>query len=601
MDSSQLPQPVPALSIVPTRIEIVLAEDSTGPLALVSPPLDDINEMAELREAAFSLRDHVEKSDDLRASLSSQLMELSKKLEKFSTSPTLHNRVANVASALGDTALAEVEAERAFELSATGFFARKVGEAKARNGDLSTARSIFLELCHNDPYASLRLASFAVHERKLAEAATWVDRAIFLNPAGYAERLFEGALLLIGGDYRGAVSSLRIALEDKPVSSAAYTNLGFAYLGLHRPDKALASLKRAVALDPFNRSALVALSDVGSALGKDEDVINSLRYFVQFEQKDASIWGRLARSLVRLNLYENCAYALKRQGSLAPSVAVWNNLGVTYARQKFFPRSLQAFKHALTLTPEDGARQQLLVYKNLAAMLSSQTQYAEVVRILEPILRQDQNFDLARDERLAEIYSTYLGAVASLDRTEEAISFADKLLGVDGLASVLAKWIVIFQTAVLGLERTRDEKLELLLESAQTFPSNPHEDVRFINNVAFGLAELDRLDEAALWLNRVPWAIHRDAYVTATLGLISVRKGNAVRGEELYREAIQLAVSVSDKTRIRQKMHVELGRAYAESDRRKSVQMFRRAADEKGGERALRRIAAAALRGLGAS
>jgi len=592
MDSTKLPEVDPVLSISPARVEIVFAEDPSNPLAFISPPIDDINEMADLQRSAFSLKDHVAMSETFRQAAVQRLSELTAKAPRFDDSPTLHNRLANLFAAVGNTDAGQEESERAYKLNEIPFFARKVGEARTRSGDIQGAKQLFLKFHDIDSYASLRLASFSLIESRIGDAKKWVSRAVELNPAGYAERLFQGALSLVEGNFRGAVTYFRIALEDKPVSSVAYTNLGLAYLGLQRADKAMQALKRAVALDPFNRSALIALADTGSLLRKDEDVINSLRYFVQFEQKDSAIWGRLARSLLRLDLTDDCVHALKRQGALESSVAVWNNLGVVYAKQKQFSRSLKAFTHALSLESEGGVRQDLLVARNITVLISKGGQFQHVIDLISPLVMQDSEWLIAKDDRLSDLYSTYIHALSRLGRSEEAISFADRLLEVEGLSGPLAKWLVIFESAIYGLDRSADDKLEMLIDQyGLRLATRPREDIRLINNIAFALAELGRLTEASDWITKGSWAVHIDPYITATLGLINIRKGNLGRGEALYREAVSLATAVSDKARIRQKLNVELGRALWSTDKRRSLQLLAKAAEEKLGENVLRKQA----------
>ena len=571
-------------------------EDPSRPLAFLSPPIDDINEMADLKRSAFSLKDHIAKSEVFREAASQRLEELSLKVPKFSASPTLHNRLSNLLAAVGNLELGLEASERAYKLKSLPFFARKLGDSLAQVGNIERAKSVFHNFHEVDSYSALRLASFCIVERDLSGAERWVQSAVELNPAGYAERLFEGAIHLIAGDFKRAVAVLRIALDAKPASSVAYTNLGFAYLGMHRPDKAFHALKRSVALDPFNKSALIALSDTAIALGRNEDAVNSLRYFVQFEQRDASVWGRLARALLQLNLVDDCIHALKRQGALDSTASVWNNLGVAYDRKGRTAESITAFKHALSLSTNIGLEQELLVARNVTAQICKQKLYEHVVQFVEDLIGQDDNGLIARDDRFSDLYSTYIFSLAKLGRQKDAMGMADSLLSLDGLSSSLGKWLLVYQSAVYGLERNQDAKLsELLDRYASHLSLDSHKDLQLINNIAFSLAELGRLDEASKWISRASWAVHKDAYVTATTGLINVRKGSLERGEALYREAVALAKSSSDKARIRQKMHVELGRAWSQTHSRKGARLLTKAVEERHGEKALTKQALQSL------
>lgn len=592
MESTKLPETVPALSISPAQMEVVFAEGAKGLLSFVSPPLQDMNEMAMLERSSFSLKDAVSKADTLREAAVQRLRELSVKQKRFAESPTFLNRIANLHSALGNFE-EEIEfATHAFQIGKSSFLARKVGEAHARVGELEKSASIFSEHASVDSYAALRMASFCVINSDFDSAEKWLSEAISLNPAGYAERLFQGAYCLVKGDAARAITYLKIALDDRPNSSVAYSNLGLAYLSLHRADKAFDALKRSVALDPFNKSALIALADVSCLLDRDADAVNSLRYFVEFEQRDAAVWGRLARSLLRLNLIDDCVHALKRQGALKSSVEVWNNLGVAYAKQNKTVAGLKAFSHAISLESEDGVKQDLLVARNACALVSRSGKYDLVLSMTESILSEDTEASIAKDEKLADMYSMHLHAMMKQGRTSEALQAATNLLKVDGVASSLTRWIVSTLAAVYGLERNEDARLMELLDTYSTRLSDPKiHDARVLNNLAFAFAEMDRIKEADACINRISWAVHKDAYVTATLGLISMRKGNIERGQELYREAISLAANAFDKNRIRQKLNLELARVFSSRDKRKSQTFLKKVVDERRGEAALERRA----------
>ena len=186
-----------------------------------------------------------------------------------------------------------------------------------------------------------------------------------------------------------------------------------------------------------------------------------------------------------------------------------------------------------------------------------------------------------------------------IGRQAEAFGLADQLMHVPEIADELARWIVTTQAAVYGLERNEDGKLTTLLDSySDRLGDSALQDVRLINNLAFGYAEMGRLVEAISCISKVSGAVHKDPYITATLGLINLRKGRLERGEQLYRDAVLLARTEYDKTRIKQKLNVELGRAYMERDSRKGRGFLKKAAEERRGESALAKQASRMLTDL---
>ena len=596
MEQSKLPDESNALSIAKSAFAIVLGESAGKLLSLMSPPIEDISEMVALSKASFSLREEVASKSPFDEPVRAALDELLLKEGRFSESPVFHNRVANLHRALGDLEREAESAERAFQLDSSPFFQRKVGESQISRSMSDDARETFLSIAHRDANSSLRLAALCIAHGDIDGAISWVDKAVELNPAGYAERLFQGGIQLVLGSADLAVGYLRMALEDRPNSSVAHCNLGIAYLRLSRPDKAFSSLKRAVALDPFNRSALLALSDVGVVTSQDADVLNSLRYYVEFEQKDAAVWARLARSLLRMNLIDDCIFALRNQGALKNSMAVWNNLGVAHAMKKSTALSLRAFKYALTLTSEDGLQQELLVARNIAQAFKDMGKPELVLDVTNHLIAQDEGFEMAKDVRLGDLYIFHIDALRKLGRAAEANKLSDKLVVTSPLSANLVSWLVHDYVLAFAVDRSDDAKFEAFLSSFVARISNEAKGVRLLNNIAYSYAEVGRLDEARKIINRISHEVHKDAYLTATLGLIHLRKGDVSRGEALYREAITLCKSDRDKNRIRQKLNLELGQAYMARGDRKGRKLLEKVAAEKNGEPRLTKFATRLLK-----
>lgn len=599
MEEMKPPEIVPKLSSSLAQFEIVFAEDPKNPLSLISPPLNDIEEMAELGRTSFSLKKDGVHQDLLRVTAEDRLFEMLEKSKRFQDSATFNNRLANLHGLVGNEREEESSAELAYRLQSTPLFARKVGEVRARRGDIAGAREIFSRIWAADSYSALRLASFGVIEGDLELAEKWVEEALRLNPAGYSERLFQGALRLIQNDFGPAIAFFRMALDERPNSSVAYSNLGMAYLGANSPLKAFRCLKRSISLDPFNRNALVALADVGSRLRRHAEVVSALQYFVEFEQKDPVVWGRLARSLLRMNLIDESIQALKCQGGIKSTAGVWNNLGVAYAKKKDFKNALQALNHALHMDAEGGLTQELLIARNIASLVASVGMFEQALAITTSIVEQDIDRSIARDRKVAEIYSIHMHAMLRVGRSKEALQVAESLLEVENLAESLTKWIILTETSHHGIERDDDNKLGTLLDQFKLRLKDPSErNTRVLNNMAFAFAELGRLDEAMYCINLASAVVHKEPYITATLGLIHLKKGNLSRGVSLYREAIHLSQRDADKARIRQKMNIELGKMFEIEDVGKSKRYFLRAFGEKRGERALHKQAAALLRRL---
>lgn len=588
MEEITAPKADVALVSSPARFEIVLTDDASSLLSLVSPPLGDIEEMSQLGQAAFSLKTDGQYNNTFRTAAKHHLDSLLSKSSEFNQSSTFNNRLANAHAAIGHHGDELASAERAYRINGASFFARRLADASFKMGHDNEASSLWVRAAEEDSASSLRLAGYAIRSVDYDTAEIWVKKAVYLKPWGYSERLFEGALNLVRKDFKKAISALKIALEDRPSSSFAYTNLGFAYLGEGLSDQAYKCLKRAVALDPFNRTALLAYSDLAHRMHRDEDSISSLRYFVQFEQTWSPIWERLARSLQKIGLYDEAITALKIQGGIRSTAGVWNNLGVAYARKKDSSRAMQAFSQALHSPSEGGVRLDLLLVKNCAALVSSAGRYGEVIRMTSHVIDQDAAYSLASDSVAHEIYSLHMHALFKMGEHEEAFKMINRLLCMEGLARPLLRWIISFVCAHKGLRRDDDEGLSRFLDLfIEILDREDLRDLSVVNNLSFALAEINRVDEASYYINFVSSSFHVNPYLTATFGLINLRKGNFLKGKSLYEEAVHLATSRLDKVRIRQKMNLELARMFA-FDSKKSIRYLDKVISDKGGEAAIR-------------
>lgn len=601
METPKAPTASPKLSITPATFEIVLAEESSNPLAFVSPPITDISEMADLERSAFSLSRGSHEILDLEQGIKERLDELLLKAGRFSDSSVFHNRIANLHRALGNLTEEIDSLSRATAIDDGVFLKRKLSDGHLRGGNEKKAHELLLSLADGDAFSALRLASIYVLNNDLESAERWVDAAVRLEPEGYAERLFQGGIKLFKGQFIQAIRFFRMAIEARPGSSVAYSNLAIAHLGTGNVRKSFDCFKRAVALDPFNRSAVLALADVGHVLERDSDVVPSLRYFLQFEQREPATWGRMARSLLAINAIDECIDALKRQGAFEKSTSVWNNLGVAYAMRGQKEQSLQAFKYALTVEANGGSKAEMVVARNTAQLISTLGKPQLLFDVTSSLIGDEiasGEFTVAADPQLCDIYGFHISALIQVGKKNDAIVLAKDLLQLPNLGEPLAKWIFQSLTGILGLDVRSFGLLNEVLDLFMHSEISATHDINLINNISFALAEVGRLEEAEKLIRQSSFGFHKNAYLTATLGLINFRKGRHDRGEALYKEAISLALKPNDKVRIRQKLNLEIGRALARSKPALSRRAFEKVIKEKQGENQLVRQARLLLEGV---
>ena len=441
---------------------------------------------------------------------------------------------------------------------------------------------------------------FHVRRAEFAAASARVAKALEIDPLDFGALLFDGGLQLLAGRYQDAIRSLRLASEERPTSAAVYTNMAVAYARLGLSDKAFVSLKKAVALAPLNATAVFLLADFAFEHGRDEDAVPGLRYLLRFEQKLPEGWARLARATLQLHDTDTATTALRRQASLYESSGVWNNLGVAYAIRNDRERALQAFKRALDLGSADIGRDYFLAARNIAQMLAESGANDDLLRFTTAVLDSDTKQLTRQDDALSDLYALHMHGLRCTGNLTAMRNVAAAVLEAGVFSDRLVAWTLSSVVAYDALyERDRARALTQFENWKQWIDETPiRDDVRrtmLYNNIAFALAEAGRLDEAEAYLGRIASRIHKDPYPTATLGLVSIRRGHIQKGMLRYREAIGLAKSRTDKTRIRQKLNLELARHHMESNPSKARRLLAAIIDSNGGEPALIEQARAAL------
>ena len=594
MLTRDLPASQTSLVVEPQPHEAILAEEGDHPLAFVVPPTADLKAIEELRSKNTSLEDVAAESVRSRAAAFEAALEANlEKFDRFSGSPTYLNRLANLAAVALD-----VERESGFlalarKVSSDPFFTHRHADSLLGQGRWQEAERLFGSLdLDRDVYGNLKLAVFHVRRSDLAAASTRVAKALEIDPLDFGALLFNGGLHLLAGRYDEAIRSLRIASEERPTSSAVYTNMAVAYARLGFKDKALVTLKKAVALAPLNATAVFLLADFAFEYGHDEDAIPGLRYLLEFEQKLPEGWARLARASLQLGDTDTAITALRRQASLHESSGVWNNLGVAYAIRKDRERALQAFKRAIDLGTDSRGRDYFLAARNIAQVFAESGANEDLLRFTTAVLESDGKQLTRRDDALSDLYALHMHGLRCTGNVRAMRAMASNILEAGNFPNRLVAWTL---SSVIAYDALYERDRALLLTQFENWKQwidatsilDVDRRTMLYNNVAFALAEAGQIDEAEKYLGRISSRLHKDPYPTATLGLVSFRRGHVERAVLRYREAISLAKSRQDKTRIRQKLNLELARHYMESSPTKARRLLATIIATGGGEPAL--------------
>ncbi|MBA9895542.1 tetratricopeptide repeat protein [Burkholderia cepacia] len=557
------------LIVPPAQLNVVLVEEREGALSAPLPLLEDLTEIDRLKKTQFSLNDAMSRDRlTIDTAFSIELNEQLKKRHLHEHSPIYHHRLASLANLSGLKDLEEQFLRRAAELGKTDWYADRVGEGLIARGQYFDAEQLFSSRdLESDVHANLRLAFLQVRRQEYDSATRSLERAIRIDPFDYGARLFQGSLSLLQGNADEAVRAFRIAEDSRPNSSVLNANFAIAYVSLGKFERALGYAKRSVALDPLNRNAVGILADLAFREKSNEDAIPALRYFVRFEQRDAQVWAQLARALLEMGSFDEAIAALRHQGSLTDSPEVWNNLGVAYHRKgrSTVQKAIEAFAYATGEKWETNTRSSQVALRNLSAILFGHGAHDRVIKITD---RLGTSLALQKealtDGLISDLFVFRILSLMNRGFLEEAANLAEALVDAKDVAVNLKTWVVAWLIAFYAL-RDNPRAIELsnrfigLFWEPEAKPQGRAEGL--MNNIAYAFAEVGDIDRAYEYLNIISNKIHKDPYPTATLGFLHLRRGNLESGLALYEEAIGLAHVTHDKSRIRQKMYLELARA----------------------------------------
>ena len=135
---------------------------------------------------------------------------------------------------------------------------------------------------------------------QLEKARNKALEAIALDDTHTGLRMLLGKIYIEEGNYRGAVTELKIATDQMPKSSEAFYLLGVAYEKNHQPEEAITSYNHSFELDRNNIAPVEALSEVLVSL---DEVPQAQQYLeTNMNQKDAQastceLAGRIAMLL----------------------------------------------------------------------------------------------------------------------------------------------------------------------------------------------------------------------------------------------------------------------------------------------------------------
>jgi len=253
-----------------------------------------------------------------------------------------------------------------------------LGIAQRRSGQPRLAMETFESIpVESEHYAEARTQLGALHERQAhyAEALAEVDKARAVKPSQELD-LYAATLRAKSGDFDGAVAHLESLLKERPDDDELLYSLGVIYGEADHTEESIDFMRRALAQNPDNASALNYIGYTWAERGENLDEAEAMiARALELRPEDGYIADSLgwvyymrARPLVdggqhqeARKYIDRALQELERADDLTGGdPVVSEHLGDTYLLLNEKQHALEYFEEALRLEPRFGEQPDLL-------------------------------------------------------------------------------------------------------------------------------------------------------------------------------------------------------------------------------------------------
>lgn len=428
-------------------------------------------------------------------------------------------------------------------------------------GNLVEGEKLYSHLRESAPQNASVLMSLAFVSARRGlwdHAISLLQDAIRLDEDAPLPRYNLARVYLTLGRKHEAIAQLKVASRSDVRSPSFHQGLGVAYALAGEFGRAERSFRTALTLAPDTRDALYGLCVVLLATKKPQEVVTLLSTRPANRALDREGVELLARAYFDLGNYKaaqnHLTIAMRlveetRGGGVVDLARITNNLGVCAVFQRDVRQAEQLLKRAIEMQP--GASP--IPYHNLARAYLDEKRAYKAQEILEQCQQIFPSDDTTRVLRAIALESQNsqgesMALLREVIRSEKAPAAAFAILG-----------------ALLADEaRDLDQALAVIRRGNELHPGNP----LVLNNLAYVHLRRGESAPARDILKRIRTDATIDVAVTATRGLLLIAEGDLEQGKQFYRAAERMARQGGNRDLaevVRQKMHLELARAYARS------------------------------------
>jgi Flp pilus assembly protein TadD len=493
-------------------------------------------------------------------------------VERHPNSARAHTNLGLALLNSGDATGAMREFEVALEYEPNSYIAAvNLARSKMGAGDIDSAEIIYektLKHHPNDPSSLMSLAFIRMRRDDFIGAARLLKGAVAHNEKAPLPRYHLAMVLLKLGKANEAISQLKLAARLDVRSPELHHALGVAYMIGGQPKRAARAFKTALVLAPHQVDAIHGLAIVFLQEGDLQGAIALLQQQIERTPEDRNGRELLAHAYVNTRQYERArfqlSYVLQKTAadpkqSGAEQARLANNIATCFSFEGHWAEARRWLTVAIESQPDNP-----LPYLNLARLQLTEGHVGDAVTLLEKCKNRFNGDETVR-KLLAVSYE-------QLGEYDAAIAQLSPLVGSQSVSLQTLAHL----GALLG-ERRNDfaAAFAVFEEALRRYPLSP----LIINNYAYTHLMNGHVDEARTLLNALPKGTELYPELLATFGLLRFWEGDLQQGRNLYQQAADHASSKGNSALariVRQKMHLELARAYIRRhDTRSAMQHIR--------------------------
>lgn len=556
------------LSIRPTALRISVTDSEQIRAIYELPPVAEILEIQSFSADKISIAETASAfSATITDAFYEEYLRQQENADRFGNSPTYLNRLSLLLENAGRLDDASKYLSLAAQQTAPDSYLRSrfaVAQLK-RVVDSGTISELERVAAAGNLHAALNLAIAWLFKRDLKKAISTANQILSAEPLSYDGRLLRGSLYMIQGKPEWAIRDLRSALEVRPNSAVALANMGVAYLLLRNTRKAIDCVRRSHFLNPVDRNVVALLADLYDAHGQQEEIIPILTRYLEFDQKEADMWDRLAKANYQLGRYKDAMRVLRHEASVQDDHGVWNNMALVAWTQGNLSKAKQFFQHSLSKIGDEAPSD--VVFRNYLQFLDSIGASRDLLSISSQIVNDRYISARPASSAHSEVVLHHISALEKLGRYEDAATVAEKFLKnhpEPSLTALTAANFLLFHYTLNSHNQERTllhaERATSMLHQLQRVARKTR--LRVINNLTFAYLELGHHEQAIECFKPAKPFVDNDPFLLATLGLLEFKTGSFQKAVAMYKRAINITRSTNLRRRLQQKLHLELGRHY---------------------------------------